>query len=281
MTLSLGFFAVSAAPASGPNAPVNDNYVDSLELNRPGKRLNRTDTLKAIPNTANATTQSDIFKPPASGGPPEITTCRGVSYGKTVWYDFYPDSDGNVKIRTSGFDNVITLYRFNRHTLLPGTHQCAHQGGTFPSEELDASVKQGLAYTIQVGGVNGAGGPLQFQFDYFVPPPHRLTADSTLKAQALPSGIKLLGLSVSSARATRVAVDCGRFCAAQSKFGKSVESFPALNGINMPVGSQLHIRVTAPHSIGVYIQYNIVAGNFTKVTRCMEPGSRKPRRKCH
>ena len=65
MTLSLGFFAVSAAPASGPNAPVNDNYVDSLELNRPDTRLNRTDTLKAIPNTANATTQSDIFKPPA------------------------------------------------------------------------------------------------------------------------------------------------------------------------------------------------------------------------
>lgn len=280
MTLSLGFFAVSAAPASGPNAPVNDNYIDSLELNRPGTRLNRTDTLRAIPNTANATTQSDIFKPPASGGPPEITTCRGVSYGKTVWYDFYPDSDGNVRIRTAGFDNVITLYRFDRHTLLPLSHQCAHQG-TFPSEELDASIKQGLAYTIQVGGVNGAGGPLQFLFDYFVPPPHRLTADSTLKARALSNGIQLLALSVSSARTTHVAVDCGRFCAPQSKFGKSVESFPALNGINMPAGSQLHIRVTAPHSIGVYIQYNIVAGNFTKVTRCTEPGSRKPRTKCH
>lgn len=282
VAMVMGTFAATAAVASDPAPPVNDSYISSLELNKPGSRLNRTATLKDVRDTSAATVQSDIFNPPQSGGPTEVTTCRGASYGKTVWYDFYPDADGTVRIRTAGFDNVISLYRFDRHTLVPDAvhRQCVHQG-SFPAEELDAKVTKGLAYTVQVGGVNSTGGSLEFLFDYFVQPPRRLSADSTLKARATGNGIQLLGLSVSSARGARVGVDCGRFCAPESKFGRSVETFPGLSGIGMPAGSQLHIRVTAPHSIGVFIQYNIVAGNFTKVTRCMEPGSRKPRTKCH
>lgn len=278
--LVIGLCGVSAAPAAGPAPPRNDNYLDSLGLNRPGKKLNAKDTLKDVEDTTNATAQADIFGPDHSGGGPENSQCRGTQFGKTVWYDFYPDRSGTVRIRTSGYDNVIALYTFRLSTLLPDNHfRCVHQGN-FPTEELDATVQRGKSYTIQIGAVN-AGGPLEFLFDFFPTPPHRLTASSTLKAGATSIGIQLLGLSVATARSAKVRVSCGRFCRSETKSGHATETFPNLNSVNMPAGSSLTIRVTAPHSIGVFIQYNVVRGNFTKITRCTEPGSRKPRRSCH
>jgi hypothetical protein len=273
------------ATAAGPAAPINDNYVNSLELNRPGHKLNGTDTIKDVRDTTNATIQTDIFNPPQGGGPPENTQCRGTNYGKSIWYDFYPDRSGTVRIRTSGFDNVIALYSFSRATLLPDNRfRCVHQGN-FPTEEMDASVTRGKAYTIQIGGVSGAsgpaGGPLEFLFDFFPSAPHRLNADSTLRASATSSGVQLLGLSVSTVRSAKVTISCGRFCHRQSKKGHATETFPSLRSVKLPAGSALTIRVTAPHSIGAFIQYNIVRGNFAKITRCTEPGSRKPKTKCH
>lgn len=276
--------------ASGP--PVNDDYLNSLEINQHGTTLNKFSTLKDTPNTLLATTQSNIFNPcgqnDCPGGPREQTTCKGVSYGKTVWYDFYPQSDGNVRIRTAGVNNVISLYQFNdnprsRFYLLPNkrTRQCVHQSN-FPAEELDAQVLKGRSYTIQIGGVKGAGGPLQFLFDYFVPPPGRLQADATVKASPTSTGISLLGLSVDTTQGAQVSVECGRFCRQESKIvGKEQSvSFDDLSGVSLPAGAKLIIRVTAPHNIGVYIEYDIVKGNFVKVTRCTEPGSKKPLTTC-
>ena len=65
-------------------------------------------------NTAAATVQSDIFTPPQSGGPAEVTGCNGVSEGKTIWYDFYPDANGLVRIRTSAeFATVMAVMPFD------------------------------------------------------------------------------------------------------------------------------------------------------------------------
>lgn len=285
VTVGLAVPGAAAAPAT---APINDDYLLSLELNGPGTKLNSTATLKDVRDTTGATVQGNIFDPCGQSscpqGPAEVTTCGGVTFGNTIWYDFYPQANGQVSIRTSGFDNVITLYRFDTRTLVPDSagRLCAHQSG-FPSEQLVAPVKRGVAYTIQVGGVNATGGLLQFLFDYFISPPHRLSAQSSLTATDSGTGVKVLGLSVSTARAARVEVDCGRYCRRQSKSGSAVESFSRLNGIHMPAGSKLQIRVTAHNSIGVFIQYDIVGGTsvFTKLTRCTEPGSRTPRRKCH
>jgi hypothetical protein len=274
---------VDPAPAAAPSPPINDNYLSSLGLNRFGTPLNRVDTLKDVRNTTGATTQQDVFNPPARGGPAETTTCRGISYGATIWYDFYPDANGVARIRTAGFDNVITVYSFDRRTTIPNsaTRQCAHES-SFPSEELLASVKKGGSYTIQIGGVGGATGPLEFLFDFIPTPPKSLTADATLKAKATSTGIQLLGLSVSvSARKARVEVNCGRICKPEAKSGRSVESFPRLSGIGLPAHSTLSIYVTAPQMVGVLIQYHVLAGNFTKVTSCLQPGSRKPHRTCH
>jgi hypothetical protein len=274
---------LSAQPNPCANQqPCNDDYINSLSLNDPGKKLDDKDTLKDVRNTSTATTQSDLFSPPSHGGPAEITTCDGVSYGKTIWYDFYPNRDGTVRIRTSGFDNVIALYRFRNpsNPIFIGGPQCVHQS-SFPNEEFDAKVKKGSDYTIQIGGVNNTGGMLEFLFDFFANPPHRLTAQSTLSARATSTGVQIVGLSVSTARTAHVHVSCGRFCSPQSKTGHATENFPGLKAVSMPAGSALTIRVTAPHSIGAYIQYQILKGNFAKITRCTEPGSRKPRRTCH
>jgi hypothetical protein len=290
--------APAAPPAGCANAaPCNDNYLSSLELNAPGTRLNRTSTMKDVRNTSTATVQPNIFSPCGQTtcplGPTETTTCGSVSYGKTVWYDLHPDIDGTLSVRTSGFDNVITVYRYNNDPrsasyLVPDSahRDCVHQSG-FPSEQLVAPVKKGASYTVQIGGVvsaqapTGAGGPLQILFDFFAKPPRRLSAQATLTARATSNGIQLVSLGVSTARAAKVAVDCGGFCRPISKSKHATEQFPELRGTSMPAGSALTIRVTAPHSIGVLIRYKVGRGSFNKQTFCTEPGSRKPRTKCH
>jgi hypothetical protein len=58
-----------------------------------------------------------------------------VGYGKTVWYDFFPDHDGHIEIRTSGLGNVIAIYTYDAHTLLPHQIQCG-PGSSYPSNDL-------------------------------------------------------------------------------------------------------------------------------------------------
>jgi hypothetical protein len=279
---TVGPSAVAATPAP----PINDAYLQSLNLNRPGSPLNRTDTLKDIRNTAGATVQTNILDPCGRAkcphGPAELTNCHGVSYGKTVWYDFYPDADGQVRIRTSGFDNVIAVMPFNPKTALPDTGQatCVHQSH-FPSEQLITPVQRGRAYTIQVGGVGNAGGMLRMLFDYFVPPAQRLTAQATLTAEQAASGLQLLGLSVATVKQAHVSVSCGGRCSPQTATGAANEKFPKLKGLKLPKGSKLTIEVTEPGAIGVYIQYDITAHSFVKRTLCLEPGSKVPQRSCH
>jgi hypothetical protein len=299
---TLGLSASASAPAAAPQAcanaaPCNDNYLSSLVLNAPGTRLNRTSTLKDVRNTSTATVQANVFNPCGATtcpqGPPETTSCGAVSYGKTIWYDLHPDTAGTISVRTSGFDNVITLYRYSNDQASPSylvpdsAHRvCVHQS-SFPSEELVAPVQKGASYTVQIGGVvsaqapAGAGGPLQALFDFFPKPPRRLSAQTTLTAKATSNGIQLVGLSVSTARAAKVAVDCGGFCRPTSKSKHATEQFGELRGTSLPAGSALTIRVTAPHSIGALIRYKVGRGSFTKQTFCTEPGSRKPRTKCH
>ncbi|HWF54439.1 MAG TPA: hypothetical protein VG223_07435 [Solirubrobacteraceae bacterium] len=274
---------------------MNDNYLNSLELNAPNTKLNATETLKDVRDTTGATVQTNIFNPcglaSCPSGPAEVTSCQGVSYGATVWYDFYPQANGVVGIRTSGFDNVIALYQFNARSLVPDTasSQCVHQGD-FPSEQLSAKVVKGAAYTFQIGGVVGADGvaatgQLELLFDYLVTKTPRLQANTTLTARATSSGISVIGLSVSSGhRGARVTVSCGRACRSQNRripaHGSTTVAFSRLAGVGLPAGTKLQIRVTAPHTIGSFTQYTVQTGNFTKQTRCMEPGSTRPRRTC-
>ena len=293
------------APAAFADAPINDNYLSSLRLNDPGSKLDRTDTLVDRRDTSAATVQADIFAPPKSGGPAEPTACQGSGYSHTVWYDFYPDVSGLVRLRASGYDTAVSLFTFNRTTLLPdfAGGQCSNSQGAGATEELLTNVTGGKAYTIQIGGVADASGPLTFQFDYLADAdgdgvldnvdacpnlpargtkngcPPRVGGQATLRAQPSATGVTLLGLTVSSSSGARVRVRCSRGCATQTATGART-SFPRLRGASLRAGSTLSIYVTKPGAIGTYVRYRIARGNFTKTTRCLDPGSLTPRRRC-
>jgi hypothetical protein len=271
----LGLWLASPAVA----APINDNYLNSLRLNDPGTVLDRVHTLRDLRDTTGATVQSDVFNPPMTGGPAEPTACQGVSYGSTVWYDFHPDINGSVRIRTSGYNTVISLIPFSDKTLLPdlGARLCVPNLSTM-TQELDTSVIAGRAYTIQIGGVAGATGSLEFLFD-FIPTIARISADATLIATGLSSGIRVNSLKVSAPRGARVEVKCSRGCRTQARTASTL-GFPGLRGARLPVGAKLEIFVTAPNAIGTYIEYRIRRANFSKITRCLEPKSVKPRLSC-
>ena len=167
LAAALTVAAFAAAPAAAfAVPPANDNYLGSTSLNEPGSALREqsTDTV----DTTDATVQADLFNPNASGQPlggagPENTTCDGVSYGKTVWYDFHPESNGDAQINVSGFDTVVTVYEWNLQTSqITSTLMCKH------AAQVDLlSLKKGHSYTIQIGGANGAAGALHFELDWF------------------------------------------------------------------------------------------------------------------
>jgi hypothetical protein len=288
-----------------PGAPVNDDYLESLRLNEDGGRLERRDTLRDVRDTTNASVQSDIFSPPRSGGPPEPTTCGSASYGKTVWYDLYPDVNGLVRLRASGYNAVISITEFNRSTAIPSAferRQCANESSG-PSEEFLVAVRGRRAYTVQLGGVDSAFGNLEFLFDFLADTdgdgvlddvdrcdrvsgpranngcPERVRSEVLLRAQPTANGIRVLALRVNATRGARVAVSCSRGCRKQVRKARTV-GFTNLRGRSLPAGTRVVIRTTKRLSIGSHVTYRILRGNFKKITRCTNPGSTRPRRRC-
>lgn len=57
-------------------------------------------------------------------------------------------------------------------------------------------------------------------------------------------------------------------------------SFRNVRGKRMRSGTRIRIRVTQQNTIGRYIEYRVVRGNFRRTNRCLEPGSSRPRRRC-
>lgn len=271
------------ATAAGAT-PVNDNYLSSLPLNNPGEQLNRTETLTDTRDTSQATTQGDVFTPnrdgaPGSGGgPAEVTACGGSLMGKTVWYDFYPDLNGVVRLRANGFNAAIAVLQFDPKTSrpVPGGRICSNASAS-GAEEFLANVRGNRAYSVQIGGVGGVGGPLEFLFDFIPSFPH-LKADPTLLVRPNATGVELVSLRVAASRGARVTVSCTRHaCRKESKKAKRrAVSFKRLAGRKLKAGSTLAIRVTRKDSVGRYIAFKIKRGRFTKVERCLKPGSRKP-----
>jgi hypothetical protein len=296
-----------AAPAQAqtPAPPRNDNYLQSLSLNRPGRQLEPTDTLADRRDTSAGTVQADVFNPPESGGPAEPTSCRGASYGRTVWYDFYPHVRGFARIRVSGYDAVITVVPFNRQTAEPmfGRAQCVNLVGATGTEEFAAEVGKGRAYTVQIGAVGNVAGMLDFRFD-FLPDrdgdqvldetdscpslagtrrngcPVVLNADPVLRARPISGGIEVVSLRVSSSKRSRFELTCTRGCRREVRSGRKQVSFKKILGRRLHAGSSIVIRVTRRNAIGAYIRWRILDGDIKRIERCMNPGSKKPRVRC-
>ena len=107
---------------------------------------------------------------PFGGGPAETTTCPAApSFGKTVWYDFSPATFGGVEMKiASGFDAVVAVYEWDASTSRITRSVLCQNGSAGPTEDvLLPRVAKGTNYTVQIGGVGGAGGALDFRFTFF------------------------------------------------------------------------------------------------------------------
>jgi hypothetical protein len=182
--------ALASAPASASAAPPpNDNYLASWTIDK----AEYTDQV----DTTEATTQADLFDPSPSGDAlggygPESTSCNGAPIGKTVWYDLRPPSAGGIEVKTSAaFDSTVAVYEWNpRNSRITKLVKCENTPGT--AEDLILDVQKGKAYTFQVGGAGGAGGPLSFGLDYYPDTDGDTILDAQDKCASTP-GIERFG----------------------------------------------------------------------------------------
>lgn len=284
-----------AAPASASAQappPDNDHYLDSARVNDPGSRLPRRNTVRFRGDNRGATVQSDLFSPcgvaQCPQGPAEPTSCPAEGgahpYGKTVWYDFYPDRAALARIQVNAlFDPVIGIFEFNRRTGAPrGSGECIDRLD-FVNEELEVAVLRGRAYTVQVGvrtdGFEPAGGRFEALFDFERLP--RVSANPTLRARPTSNGIRVTSLRLRADRGARASLSCTRrACRSERRTARGTVSFRNLRNKRLRAGTRIRIRVTKEDEVGRYFEYRVTRGNIRRIERCLEPGSSRPRRRC-
>jgi hypothetical protein len=306
---------LAVAPAASAAPPDNDNYLASktIDLTRPFP----PETV----DTTEATTQADLFDPnrdglPFGGSGPEPVNCPvAPAFGKTVWYDFAPPTPGAVRIAASGFDSVIAVYEWNLRTSQLGRLIACQNASAGVSEELQLEdpIRGGRNYTIQLGGVGGAGGPLNFSFEWFqdtdgdtvldedpdkclrlagirafggCPPAVRVSPLLTVNGTG--AGVRVAKLTVGRVeQGSRVEAGCGR-C------GKAVRArarrdgglrLRALEGRTIPSGDRLELRVTHPRTGSGRFRFGAIGKIFrwqikgsvpvAAKTICTRPGSKK------
>ena len=274
------FLAVAALPAVAEAVPpANDNYVDSQPVNRRGTVL-PTNQLTDTRDTTEASVQSDLFSPPSSGGGPENTACGTMRFGKTVWYDFYPDVVGFAELQSAGFPTAMAVYEFDPDSSRPTRLvKCGRKPAFL------VPVETGRAYTVQVGGIDegsgAVGGRLQFTFEFF----RDLETTVTLTRQPVGNGIIVRRLSVKAPEGSHASLRCRKRCSikqgrnARARGAKTV-SFTKLRGRFLPAGASIELRITRPDHVGDYVRFDVTRGGVKRIDRCLRPGSTEPRKTC-
>jgi hypothetical protein len=295
--------AFASAPSLAAAAPpVNDNYLSSL----PVDQVEFTGTA----DTTEATTQTDLFNPnrdgqPLGGGAAEPLDCKGTPFGKTVWYDLAPQVNGGLQLRASGFQTVVAVYEWNpQDSRITRLVDCSANAGV---DDLLLNVVGKKNYTIQVGGVGGAGGPLTFKADFFpdqdgdgilddqpdkcktVPGierfggcPPDLKVNPSIGFGNTGTGIVINKLNVDRVpKGAKVVVTCGSGCGSQTvkakRFGRVVMS--KLIGKNVRAGRKVEVRVTLGKTgtgtykygaTGSYFAWPVKVGGIgSRIARCL------------
>lgn len=334
--LAVGCLAVPALSDAATPAATNDNYLSSWMIPDAGLiprfRAVREVTRTVVENTTGTTTQADLFNPdkaghPLGGGGPEPSTCAGVGYGSTVWYDLHPNEPVGVQLVASGYPSAVAVYEYNARTAQLDRKSvfCRVANAVTNTFTLPEELRKGQAYTVQVGGLrNGAAffsGSLNLTINLFpdhdsdqvsdgidkcpftagtlggCPPALHPTAHFNYVTSG--SSLRLTGLLVdeipggASVRA-RCAM-CGVSQTVRAGAHASSVTLQRFAGVTMHPGSQLNIAVTKGPShgkgpkpqlykygaIGGYLTYTEKAGKLVfSSSRCLEPGSSKPRRSC-
>jgi hypothetical protein len=292
------------APAATAAPPENDNYLAATALNAPGSEMPRDTVTYPATDTSEATLQADLMSPPAAGGPPEPNACGATPLDRTVWYRFFPDVDGRVKLQAVGFDTTLALVPFTSvDSPLPQGYTCANQRDD-TIERLEEPVEAGTGYAVQAGGAAGAAGILQISFT-FLPDrdgdgvtdeedrcprrpgtangcPPKIVVGIAYKYDAAANGARFRYLYVRGApRGARVDVRCTRGCHRHRlKVRSRVTHVKAFRGRFMPAGAKIEIRITEGGYIGAYREFTVSAGDVKTTDGCLQPGSNVPRRSC-
>ena len=301
--------AVLALPATAAAAPPpNDNYLASSTIASAEYR----DTI----DTTEATTQPDTFNPnrdglPFAGGDPEPTSCGGASpYGRTAWWDFKAPSDGGFEIKANGgFDVVVALHTWSERTSkITRTLRC--QNDEVGSEDVFfPDVRAGTNYTIQVGGANNAGGPLNLEFTYYPDRdgdgvldatddcprqagignsgcPPELRSTPRVLYQSLGSALRITGLEIDDVpKGARAEVRCGRTVKKRAT-RRGTLKVSGCTGRTIASGGSIQVRVTLGKAgngryrygaVGKFYRWPVSSGRLGKrKTSCLQPGSRRP-----
>jgi hypothetical protein len=301
--------ALIAAPSVAAAAPANDNYLASTTIS--------SSPFSDVVDTTEATTQTDLFNPSAQGQPlggagAESTSCNGLAFGKTVWYDLRPASGGGVEVQTSAaFDHVVAVYEWNpADSKITKLVTCQNTAGT--AEDVILEAAKGKAYTFQVGGVGGAGGQLSFKLDYFpdtdgdtvldaqddckttpgIPNsgcPPVLRVGTTVNFDRVGGGLRLTTLAVTGVpKGAKVAVRAaGASQTVKAKKAGRVSMTKLLGRTALP-GQAIEVKVTLGRTgkgkyrfgaTGTYVKWPVTASGLgTKTTRCLHAGSGKVER---
>jgi hypothetical protein len=315
LALVLASAALPAAASAAP--PANDNYLGSSSLNQPGTAMPLEIPFSV--DTTEATTQANMFDFDSQGqpfnGPPqaEPLSCGSTSVGKTVWYDFHPNVDGDfyVTVSSSGgtaFTPVLSLYEW---TLQDSRLQLPVVRCAAATELVAPGVKKGKHYTLQLGGSGGAGGPLSGTIDFFpdrdddgvydngpqkdecpTTPgtsngcPPELRVSPSINYDRSGGGIRISSFVVNSVPkgATVKARGGGATQTVKAKKTGKV-TLSKLVGRGASAGSSIELRVTLGRSgtgkykygaTGAYFKWPVKAGGLgTRVARCLHAGSGK------
>ena len=314
-----GFACALALPATAAAAPPpNDNYLASTTIQSSNGSMPReyADSV----DTAEATTQPDMFDPnkdglPFGGGDPEPASCGGAAtYGKTAWWDFRPPSPGGVELKASGgFDVVVAIYQWSAQTSrITRTVTC--QNDAQGSETvLLPEVRKGTNYTVQVGGAGNTGGPVDFELSYFPDRdgdgvfdaldtcagrpgieaaggcPPELRSAPRIRYDSIGGGIRISSLAIDDVpRGARAEVRCRRCGSKVTRRATrtGVLSLGRFAGRTVRAGDRIEVRISQGRTgkgryrfgaVGKYYRWPVVAGGLgDRVSRCTQPGSRKP-----
>jgi hypothetical protein len=303
----------AVVPASAPAAPPpNDDYLESQTVGDAAGRLVPGTPARVAIDTSEATVQADVFSSQGAGGGPEPTTCDGVPFGRTVWWDFTVPAPGFVSFNATGFDAVAALYEFGAP--VPAITRLV--GCSTTPEDVDAfapRVEPGRRYTLQLGGTGAgpaaAGGPAQTTLEFFPDGDRDGRIDALDACPTLPGpggaqcpprlAVRLNSRKVFAAGRlfvasftlrtpprTRVAMRCRRGCSFSEvrRAGARTQelSFRDVAGRRLRVGTVLELRATRPGAIGAFLRLTVRAGSdrFARVDRCLPPGRSTPQRVC-
>jgi hypothetical protein len=268
----------SVAPREG------DNYLQPVALSsltdpHPFPR----GELRLIADTTQYTIQQDLYTPPRAGGPREPARCAGASYGNTLWVVFHADRFGTMDVGATGdVDPVVRMVPFDRpRNPVPDLRRdsCRNEGAG-RSEQGSWHVERDRWYALQFGGAAAPqGGPLELSFQ--LRPPPEVAALARLRWKRRP--LRVASLLVDGLRSGEVvSLHCTKgACRNRTVRVRKSERMEVLRNRHLRRGAEIELRITAPGHVGRLYRWKARRGKVAMVRRaCLDPGSRKPRRKC-